>query len=94
MAQMRPPPSLINLHLSAGQQEARAWTIKKQTKAAQAAGVIHSDFEKKFIRADTIHWQQLVYVSAEKKKCMHWRFILSPPSTAKWAATGRRPKRD
>jgi len=40
--------------LTAGEKEARAWTIKKGTLAPQAAGVIHTDFEKKFIKADII----------------------------------------
>jgi ribosome-binding ATPase len=46
------------LHLvtffTAGPKEARAWTIEKGTRAPQAAGVIHTDFEKGFIRAETI----------------------------------------
>ncbi len=43
-----------------GEDETRAWTIKKGTKAPQAAGEIHSDFEKKFIRAEVINWQKLL----------------------------------
>ena len=43
-----------------GEDESRAWTIKQGTKAPQAAGVIHTDFEKKFIRAETINWQKLL----------------------------------
>jgi len=43
-----------------GEDETRAWTIKRGTKAPQAAGVIHSDFEKKFIRAEIISWQKLL----------------------------------
>lgn len=43
-----------------GEDETRAWTIKKGIRAPQAAGEIHSDFEKKFIRAETINWQKLV----------------------------------
>jgi len=46
--------------LTAGTLEARAWTIKKSTLAPQAAGVIHTDFEKKFIKADVIPYQQFV----------------------------------
>lgn len=46
--------------LTTGEDETRAWTIKKDTKAPQAAGVIHTDFEKKFIRADVINWQKLL----------------------------------
>jgi GTP-binding protein YchF len=46
--------------LTAGETEVRAWTIPKGTKAVKAAGAIHSDFEKKFIRAETINWQRLI----------------------------------
>lgn len=46
--------------LTAGTLEARAWTIKKGTLAPQAAGVIHTDFEKKFIKADVIPYQKFV----------------------------------
>ena len=48
--------------LTAGTLEARAWTIKKGTLAPQAAGVIHTDFEKKFIKADIIPYQKFVEV--------------------------------
>lgn len=45
---------------TAGEDETRAWTIKKESKAPQAAGEIHSDFEKKFIRAETIDCRKLL----------------------------------
>ena len=52
------------LHLvtffTVGPKEARAWTIEKGTKAPQAAGVIHTDFEKGFIRAETIAYDDYV----------------------------------
>jgi hypothetical protein len=41
-------------YFTAGPKESRAWQIRKGTKAPQAAGVIHTDFEKGFIRAETI----------------------------------------
>ncbi|MGN0817693.1 MAG: redox-regulated ATPase YchF [Candidatus Coproplasma sp.] len=47
-------------YLTAGEKETRAWTIKDGTKAPQAAGVIHSDFEKGFIRAEIVDWQTLL----------------------------------
>jgi len=50
----------LQTFLTAGEKEARAWTIKKGTKAPQAAGVIHTDFEKHFIKADVINWQDFV----------------------------------
>lgn len=47
-------------YLTAGQPEVRAWTIKKGTKAPQAAGKIHSDFERGFIRAEVIAFDDLM----------------------------------
>lgn len=46
--------------LTAGKKEVRAWTIKKGTKAPQAAGVIHTDFEKGFIRGQVIEYEKLI----------------------------------
>ncbi len=46
--------------LTAGEKEVRAWTIKQDTLAPQAAGVIHTDFEKSFIRMDVINWEKLI----------------------------------
>lgn len=47
-------------YLTAGEKEVRAWTIKKGTKAPQAAGKIHSDFEKGFIKAEVVSYSDLV----------------------------------
>ncbi|HHZ05892.1 MAG TPA: redox-regulated ATPase YchF [Clostridiales bacterium] len=47
-------------YLTAGKQEVRAWTIKKGTKAPQAAGKIHTDFERGFIRAEIIAYDDLM----------------------------------
>ncbi len=46
--------------LTAGEIEAKAWTIEKNTLAPQAAGVIHTDFEKKFIKADVVNYKDFV----------------------------------
>jgi len=46
--------------LTAGDTEVRAWTIPMLSTAQKAAGAIHSDFEKKFIRAEVVNWKQLV----------------------------------
>jgi GTP-binding protein YchF len=46
--------------LTAGETEVRAWTIPLNSTAVKAAGAIHSDFEKKFIRAEVVNWQSLV----------------------------------
>ena len=51
--------------LTCGTIEARAWTIKKGTKAPQAAGVIHTDFEKGFIRAEVIRYKDFVELGSE-----------------------------
>jgi ribosome-binding ATPase YchF (GTP1/OBG family) len=54
--------SLLGLmsFLTAGETEVRAWTIPMNSTAQKAAGAIHSDFEKKFIRAETVNWKALV----------------------------------
>ena len=54
--------SLLGLisYLTAGEPEVRAWTIKKGTKAPQAAGKIHSDFERGFIRAEVVSYDDLI----------------------------------
>ncbi|KHJ36780.1 ribosome-binding ATPase YchF [Pedobacter glucosidilyticus] len=58
---------LLNLstYFTAGVQEVRAWTITKGFTAPQAAGVIHSDFEKGFIRAEVIKYQDFVTLGSE-----------------------------
>ncbi|MDX1591015.1 MAG: redox-regulated ATPase YchF [Balneolaceae bacterium] len=53
-------------YFTAGPKEVRAWTIKKGTKAPQAAGVIHTDFEKGFIRAETIAFSDYESLGSEK----------------------------
>jgi ribosome-binding ATPase len=50
---------------TSGEDECRAWTIPVNTRAAQAAGAIHSDLEKHFIRAETIRWDQLLDAGSE-----------------------------
>jgi len=51
---------LIIFYTITGGQETRAWTLKNGLKVPQAGGVVHSDFEEKFIRAEVINWQKLV----------------------------------
>ena len=59
---------LLNLqtYFTAGKKEVRAWTIKKGMKAPQAAGVIHSDFEKGFIRAEVTAYNNFVALGSEQ----------------------------
>jgi GTP-binding protein YchF len=52
---------------TAGKVEVRAWTTKKGAKAPQAAGVIHTDFEKGFIKAEVIWWEDFVKLGGESK---------------------------
>lgn len=65
--------AILNLisFFTTGEDETRAWTIEKGTKAPQASGVIHTDFEHKFIRAEVVNWQKLLDAgswSAAKQK--------------------------
>lgn len=58
-------------YLTSGEDETRAWTIRKGTKAPQAAGKIHTDFERGFIRAEVVAYQDLIElgsVAAAKEK--------------------------
>ena len=62
-------------YLTAGEKETRAWTITKGTKAPQAAGKIHSDFEKGFIRAEIVDYRTLLecgsFAAAKEKRKIH-----------------------
>lgn len=51
--------------ITTGPMETKAWTVVKGSKAPQAAGVIHTDFEKGFIRAEVINWKELLDVGGE-----------------------------
>jgi GTP-binding protein YchF len=55
----------LQTYFTAGKKEVRAWTIKKGTKAPQAAAVIHTDFERGFIRAETYHCNDLFQYGSE-----------------------------
>ena len=52
-------------YFTVGEQECRAWTIHKGYKAPQAAGVIHSDFERGFIKAEVMRWEDLIKLGSE-----------------------------
>lgn len=54
--------------LTAGEKEVRAWTIKKGSPAVGAAGVIHTDFEKKFIKADVVKYQDFISLGWKKAR--------------------------
>jgi len=53
--------------LTAGKKECRAWTVRKGATAPQAAGVIHTDFERGFIKAEVIWWEDLLQYGSEAK---------------------------
>jgi len=57
----------LQSYFTAGKVEVRAWTIKKGTKAPQAAAVIHNDFEKGFIKAEVISYEDFVTLGGEAK---------------------------
>jgi GTP-binding protein YchF len=68
---------LLGLHnyFTAGPKEARAWTVRVGARAPQAAGVIHTDFEKGFIRAEVVAYDDFVQGSGEQgaKDAGKWR---------------------
>ncbi len=57
----------LQTYFTAGEKEVHAWTIRKGAKAPEAAGVIHSDFEKGFIRAEVMKYDDLVRLGSEQK---------------------------
>ena len=56
----------LQSYFTAGEKEVRAWTVRKGDKAPAAAGVIHSDFEKGFIRAETVAYEDFTRVGGWK----------------------------
>ncbi|MFZ2310700.1 MAG: redox-regulated ATPase YchF [Patescibacteria group bacterium] len=57
----------LDTYFTTGQEETRAWTIKHGTKAPQAAGVIHTDFIKGFVRAEVIQWDKFIEAGSEAR---------------------------
>ena len=53
--------------LTTGEDETRAWTIKKGSTAPEAGAAIHTDFQEKFIRAEVINWQELLDLGSWSK---------------------------
>ena len=64
-------------YLTTGPDESRAWTIERGTKAPQAAGKIHTDFERGFIKAEVVNYQDLLdngsLSAAKKKESSAWK---------------------
>jgi len=57
----------LRTFFTTGEKESRAWTFRAGWKAPRCAGVIHTDFEKGFIRAEVIHWDELVDIGSWSK---------------------------
>jgi ribosome-binding ATPase len=57
----------LRTFFTTGEKESRAWTFRAGWKAPQCAGVIHTDFEKGFIRAEVIHWDELIELGSWNK---------------------------
>ena len=57
----------LRTYFTAGEKEVRAWTFKAGSKAPQAAGVIHTDFERGFIKAEVYHCEDLFALESEAK---------------------------
>ena len=55
----------LQSYFTVGEDECRAWVIKRGTRAPQAAGVIHTDFERGFIKAEVIRWDELLRHGSE-----------------------------
>ena len=55
----------LQTFFTVGEQECRAWTIRKGARAPEAAGVIHSDFERGFIKAEVFGWEELIRLGSE-----------------------------
>src|SRR5262245_15919292 len=55
----------LQTYFTVGEEECRAWTIKRGWKAPQAAGVIHTDFERGFIKAEVVDWKDLLRLGSE-----------------------------
>jgi ribosome-binding ATPase YchF (GTP1/OBG family) len=57
----------LRTFFTTGEKESRAWTFRAGSRAPQAAGVIHTDFERGFIRAEVIRWDDLVAIGSCSK---------------------------
>jgi ribosome-binding ATPase len=57
----------LRTFLTTGEKESRAWTFKAGWKAPQCAGVIHGDFERGFIKAEVVHWDELLELGSWSK---------------------------
>ena len=66
----------LKTFFTAGEQEVRAWTFKNGMKAPECAGIIHTDFQKGFIRAETTSYDDLIFAGSESKAKEQGKFRL------------------
>ena len=66
----------LEYYFTAGEQEVRAWTVKKWSSAPKCAWVIHTDFEKGFIKADVVKWDDIVEFGGWSKARENWKVSL------------------
>ena len=57
----------LRTFLTTGEKESRAWTFRAGAKAPECAGVIHTDFQRGFIKAEVIHWDELIEIGSWAK---------------------------
>ena len=69
-------------YFTAGEKEVRAWTVPQGTPAPRAAGVIHTDFEKGFIRVETIAYDDFITLGGDRLLCCSPRFPTGLAGTA------------
>ena len=73
-------------YLTSGEDECRAWTIRRGTKAPQAAGKIHSDFERGFIRAEVVSYDDLM--ACGSMAAAREKGLIAPRVRTMWSRTG------
>ena len=79
----------LRTFFTTGEKESRAWTFRAGSKAPECAGVIHTDFQRGFIRAEVIHWDDLLEVGSWSKAARRWH----PPGRGQ-GLRRRRRRRD
>ncbi len=77
--------------LTAGEDECRAWTIPMHSTAVKAAGAIHSDFEKKFIRAEVVNWKTMIDLGGYSGARDKGQLVSKARTTSSRTATSRDP---
>ena len=81
----------LQTYFTVGPKEARAWTIPVGATAPQSAGVIHTDFEKGFIRAETIAYPDYIALNGKRARC-DWKARSTWCATATSCTSGSAPE--